>query len=205
MPNPLTVPDRSEFHAAFDHFKLVEQSKKQHPELKRTSRPTVAELLRGGAVVKQLIGHRLWPDANIVVNIDPKAHSGVLHFRHHVGEGLHYLNNQIVSFDDGSEESGITSETCILWCAHITCFRNVQLTLNDLWNKVYPDDNMSDHNLSIIIHSGSYLTESFDTASPEDIADAIEDLRTIKCDALADLIEERMTANRVAGDDSKLI
>ena len=62
MPDPQSVPDPSEFQSTFDHFKLVEQSKRRHPELTRTTRPTVDELIRGAAVVKKRIDLEDWPD-----------------------------------------------------------------------------------------------------------------------------------------------
>ena len=67
-----------------------------------------------------------------------------------------------------------------------------------LWNQVYPDDIMSEHDLAYIIASALPITHPFDPNSPDNIRDILGDLHSIQCAELADLVEQHLLLAGVA-------
>lgn len=112
------------------------------------------------------------------------------HFRHRVGTGLHYITDHLQTFADGSVQFGDTSEVCVLLTLEQVLSRNgFGLTVNDLWNAVYPDDFMSDEDLAYILYSAIEFTDNFNPHDPVSIKNIIADLKSIACYALAERAE----------------
>ena len=202
MPHSIYNPDPDSYYSVIARSTIVRLNRILYPELQHTTRPTVDGLMVDAAVIKQLIGHRLWPDNGAVVSFDPDEHSGVLPFRHRVGEGLHYINNQIVKSTNGKKQRGTTSAICILWCVHIICWSNMKVRLTDLWNVAYPSEWMAVLELSMVINAGAKATEPFNPSEQRNIAKALRDLREIRCGALSDMAEELLTSEKTTRGQS---
>jgi hypothetical protein len=116
----------------------------------------------------------------------------VTFFNHRVGDGLHYITDNFKTFPDGSFQLGDTSENCVLYNLHLALFRHGLDRLNILWNQVYPDDTMSFEDLAYIIGSAIHFTEAYSPESPENLRDMLNDIRSIDCGKLADLVENKL-------------
>jgi hypothetical protein len=100
------------------------------------------------------------------------------YYKHLPGTGLHYI-----------DKYGHTSVVCILHMLDVIALRNRLGNLATLWNTVYPEDTMSTSDWGNIIAASVHFLGKYFPESHDDSLDVIQDLRRIKCDALADYIE----------------
>jgi hypothetical protein len=190
LPDQIQKPllEFDDFEKLNKTFRLREESRMRHSDLVRTSRPNVSELVEQATILKKYFDNRfIDPDGRV-----PYETSEVTAFKHQIGDGLHYIDNRIIWRDGSEVKPGSTSECCILKSVYIISARHRVGRLAEMWNAVYADDPLSREDLTNIIAIGVYFTEPFIPVALENILDASADLRAIKCDALADLLEERV-------------
>jgi len=115
----------------------------------------------------------------------------LIHFRHRVGDGVHYITEHPRTFKkDGETQRGDTSELCILLNLEIvlSCFGLPGL--DELWNSVYPNDFMSVEDVSYIMSTAIAFSDEFNPRIPDNVADVLRDVQAMHCDELADAAEE---------------
>lgn len=110
--------------------------------------------------------------------------------KHRIGDGLHYINNHKKVNHDGSEQPGDTSFGCILLNLEYLLTYYGMPCLSDLWTEVYPQEPLSDDMLFSIMLTNLDETERYDPRNPRNIADVLEDVRSIGRDQLADRVLE---------------
>lgn len=111
----------------------------------------------------------------------------VIHFKHNVGDGVHYITDNFKVFNNGEIQYGDTSDVCILLNLEIVLSHNTKdLSVPDLWNAVYPNDPMSDDDMGYISFSAIDYCEDFDAKSLDNIASVLDDLRRMGCPELAE-------------------
>jgi hypothetical protein len=119
------------------------------------------------------------------------------YYRHRIGDGLHYINNSRRVTDDGSALPGETSFGCILLNLEYLLTYYGMPCLSDLWTQVYPREPLSDERLFSIMLTNIDNTDGYDPRSPRNIADVLEDVRSVGRDHLAnrvlELLAERWT------------
>jgi hypothetical protein len=189
--NQKLMLDMSDIEKMDIAYRLREESRRCHPELILASRPSVQEIVEQAAILKGYFDNKFIKPGERT----PCSTSDVTFYKHQVGDGLHYTDNHIISLNSNILKPGSTSESCILKSVYIVSARQKVGRLAEMWNRVYQDDPLSRDDLTSIIAVGVYFTESFNPMALENILDTAADLRSIKCDALADLFEERAFPN----------
>jgi hypothetical protein len=110
--------------------------------------------------------------------------------RHRIGDGLHYINNTKRVTDDGSQLPGETSFGCILLNLEYLLTYYGMPCLSDLWTDVYPKEPLSDAMLFSIMLTNMENADGYDPRNPRNIADVLEDVRSVGRDHLADRVLE---------------
>lgn len=120
----------------------------------------------------------------------------VHYFKHKVGDGRHYINDNFVVHENGDYQQGDPSDICILLNAEILCDTYGLTHIWELWTKVYPDDPMNTEDAALIISEAKPYTEDYDPTIPDNRADVLKDLRDICCNELADLLQSLLDEKR---------
>lgn len=179
-------PDADDIASENEHFKLVKRSLSVYTELQFKSHPSVLSLNQRCASLKYLIDNDVWPGFDQLLRSSLSPVQNLIYFPHRVGDGLHYITNNPIRFQNGVAQSGDTSEGCILFNLElILTHYNIPNMLNDLWNMAYPDDPMNDDTVGYLLYTHQDFTETADLRSPENLADALRDLQAIQCQKLA--------------------
>ena len=110
--------------------------------------------------------------------------------KHSPGDGLHLINDNVQTLEDGREQRGDPSDICIVANAQTLCLSYGFSPLWLLWSDAYPDDPMDANDLDAIVESAAPYLNEFDPLVPETRDAILKDLRAIKCDELADALEQ---------------
>ena len=124
--------------------------------------------------------------------------NSVIYFNHHVGNGVHYITPNTRDLPGGRKQLGDPSDLCILSNLDVVLSYYQLPQLNDVWNSVYPSDFMSDEDLACILTTAVDFAEPFDPGSLDNVSAVLEDVRAIKCDELANKVNELLKDNGMA-------
>lgn len=113
-------------------------------------------------------------------------------FKHSVGDGLHYITNDFHVYENGAFQFGASSEPCVIINAQIICSLYNLPSLVELWNIAYPNEEMTNEDFNEMYYYAAKYTNRFLPHSPEDLADALDDLEAIGRMELADLLRMKM-------------
>ena len=111
------------------------------------------------------------------------------YYKHKVGDGLHYVNNNFKVFADGTYVYGTTSEGGILLHTSNLCSVFSLPRLDILWAEVYPHEPMDIDDLSTRIANCIDRTVLCDPRIPDNRADIIMDLKALGRPELAERIK----------------
>jgi hypothetical protein len=109
-------------------------------------------------------------------------------YRHSPGDGFHHI--AVDTLQDGRDTDAGTSDICIVANAQILCSAFGLPPFWVLWSEAYPDDPMTAADLVEITNSALPYMVECDPLIAETREMILRDLRAIKCDALAEKIEQ---------------
>ena len=118
--------------------------------------------------------------------------SNIHFYKHKVGDGSHYVNDHFQIYEGGGYQLGDPSDTCIILNAQRLCEARGLPGIWVLWTLSYPEDPMDEADAADIFASALPYTEDADPLMADNLFDMINDLRSIGCAELADLLVERL-------------
>jgi hypothetical protein len=105
---------------------------------------------------------------------------------HSPGMGVHYVNDNVQFFEDGSWQTGDSSDNCILWHVQVICEAFGLPPFWQLWTEVYPDDPLNESDGAFILSSAEPYTAFCNPY--KDLALVLKDLAAIGRQELAVVI-----------------
>lgn len=108
--------------------------------------------------------------------------------KHTAGSGLHYVNDNMQFYENGSYQEGDTSDGCILVHLNTIAFATGLPTVYEMWSAAYPDDPMSFDDFVWIIQNSLPYTEKM-PVTIENIWLVLDDLKVVGMERLSRLVK----------------